>query len=97
MRGLGREPKVFGLRAQHADRCPIGIAARLSTSTRLSIVSSMGRAVEYARRAAFTRKTVVRTWSVKDGMIGLAGDEEIIDGAVDKGAATAVVVIRSAK
>ena len=66
-------------------------------STSLPIVSSVGRALEYARRAVFPVKAVVLTWSVRDGRIGFAGDKEIVAGAVVQGAVTAVVAIRAVK
>ena len=53
--------------------------------------------MEYARRAVFATKAVVLTWSVKDDLIGLAGNEEIVDGVVVKSTVAAVVAIRFVK
>ena len=64
-------------------------------STSLPIVSSVGRALEYARRAVFPVKAVVLTWSVRADRIGFAGEEEIVGVVVVKGAVTAVIAIRS--
>ena len=66
-------------------------------STSLPIVSSVGRALEYARRAVFPVKAVVLTWSVRDGRVGFAGDEEMVVGGVVKGVVTVVVAIRAVK
>jgi hypothetical protein len=57
----------------------------------------MGSALEYSRRAVFPVKAVVLTWSVRDGRIGFAGDEEIVAGVVVQGAVTAVAATRSDK
>ena len=40
-------------------------------------------------------KAVVLAWRVKGDLIGLASDEEIVDGVAAKGAVTAVSVFRS--
>ena len=64
-------------------------------STSLPIVSSMGRASEYARRAVLLVQVVVLTSSVRADRIGLDGDEEIVAGGVVKGVVTVVVAIRA--
>ena len=66
-------------------------------STSLPIVSSVGRALEYARRAVLLVNVVVLTSSVRADRIGLAGDEEIVVGGVVRGVATVVVAIRAMK
>ena len=66
-------------------------------STSLPIVSSVGRASEYARRAVLLVNAVVLTGSAKANRIGFAGDEEIVDGVVAKGVVTVVVAIRAVK
>ena len=66
-------------------------------STSPPIVSSVGRALEYARRAVFPVKAVVLTSSVRADRIGLAGDEEIVVGGVVRGVVTVVVAIRAMK
>ena len=53
--------------------------------------------MEYARRAVFPVKAVVLTWSVRDGRVGFAGDEEIVVGGVAKGVVTVIVAIRAKK
>ena len=66
-------------------------------STSLPIVSSVGRASEYARRAVVPVKAIVLTSSVRADRIGLAGDEEIVVGGVVKDVVTVVVAIRAMK
>ena len=75
----------------------MGKAVDLSKSTRLPIVSSVGRALEYARRAVLLVNAVVLTWSVRADRLGFAGDEEIVGGVVVKGVVTVVVAIRAVK
>ena len=59
------------------------------------IVSSVGRALEYARRAVLLVNVVVLTSSVRPDRIEFAGDEEVVVGGVVKGAVTVVVAIRA--
>ena len=66
-------------------------------STSLPIVSSVGRALEYARRAVLLVNAVVLTSSVRADRVGLVGDEEIVVGGVVRGVVTVVVAIRAMK
>ena len=95
MRGPRFDPKTFGLRAQHADHCPIGKAVVVLKSTSLPIVSSVGRALEHARRAVLLVNAIVLAWSSRGDRVGFAGDGEIVGGVVVKGAVTAVAATRS--
>ena len=66
-------------------------------STSPPIVSSVGRALEYARRAVLLVNVVVLTSSVRADRIGhVVGEEIVVVGAV-KGAVTVVVAIRAMK
>ena len=46
------------------------------------MVSSVERALEHARRAVLQANAVVLTRSAKADLIGLAVDEELVDGVV---------------
>ena len=67
----------------------------MSKSTSAPIVSSMGRALEHARRAVLPANAVFLTRSVRADLIGFAVDREIVGGVVVKGTTTAAVPIRS--
>ena len=67
----------------------------MSKSTSLPIVSSVGRALEYARRAVLLVNVVVLTSSVRADRIGHVAGEEIVVVGVVKGAVTVVVAIRA--
>ena len=75
----------------------MGIADNVSKRTSVPIVSSVERALEHACRAVVAAKAVVLTWSVGKDLIGLAGDEEIVNDVVVEGVVAAVAVIRSVK
>ena len=64
-------------------------------STSLPIVSSVVRALEYARRAVLLVNVVVLTSSVKADCIGLVVEEEIVVVGVVNGVVAVVVVIRA--
>ena len=66
-------------------------------STILPIVSSVGRASEYARRAVLLVNVVVLTSSVRADCIGLVVEEEIVVIGVAKGVVAVVVAIRAMK
>ena len=66
-------------------------------STSLPIVSSGGRALEYARRAVLPVNVVVLTSSVRSDRIGLVVEEEIVVIGVAKGVVAVVVAIRAMK
>ena len=57
----------------------------MSKSTSLPIVSSVGRALEYARRAVLLVNVVVLTSGVTADRIGLVVEEEIVVVGVVKG------------
>ena len=97
MRGLRLEPRTFGLWAQHADHCPIGETLIMLKNTSLPKVPSVGRVLEYARRAVLLVNAVVLTSSVRADCIGLAVEEEIVVVGVVKGVVAVVVAIRAMK
>ena len=63
----------------------------------LLIVSSVGRALEHARRAVLLVNVVVLTSSVRADRIGLVVEEVIVAVGVVKGVVAAVVAIRAMK
>ena len=66
-------------------------------STGLPIVSSVGRALEYVRRAVLLVNAVVLTSGVRADCIGLVVEEEIVVVGVVKGVVAVVVAIRAMK
>ena len=66
-------------------------------STRLPIVSSVGRALEYARRAVLLVNAVVLTSSARADCIGLGGEEAIVVVGVVRGVVAVVVATRAMK
>ena len=69
----------------------------MSKSTSPPIVPSVGRALEYARRAVLLVDVVVLTSSVRADRIGLDVEEEIVVVGVVKGVVAVVVAIRAMK
>ena len=69
----------------------------MSKSASPPIVSSVGRALEYARRAVLLVNVVVLASSVKAECIGLAVEEEIAVVGVVKSVVAVVVAIRAMK
>ena len=61
----------------------------------LPIVSSVGRALEYARRAVLLVNVVVLTSGVRADCIGLVVEEGIVVVGVVKGVVAVVVTIRA--
>ena len=66
-------------------------------STSLPIVSSVGRALEYVRRAVLLVNAVVLTSGVRADRMGLVVEEEIVVVGVVKGVVAVVVTIRAMK
>ena len=97
MRRLGLESRTFGLWAQHADHCPIGETVIRLKSTILPIVSSVGRVLEYARRAVLLVNVVVLTSSVRADRIGLVVEDVLVVVGVVNGVVAVVVAIRAMK
>ena len=64
-------------------------------STRLPIISSVGRALEYVRRAILLVNAVVLTSGVRDDRIGLVVEEEIVVVGVVKGVVAILVAIQA--